>query len=177
MFQIEEINDDIAFQTVNNYYQVELEIQDSSTSINLTTSNYNSLIYNTDSIQCLLFFTYWCPNSIKYLSEIYALLKENGIQILFITPESSRNSSTYEDYFKKLKINENIYYLDKSWSKGSIHRKMKSLIHRISDDGEELGGFPSVIIIKKKRVLYKQFIDEKSYPSFKKFLLEIKGNR
>lgn len=146
----------------------------SDTNISIYKLDYNvlkELINQSDEKYFLLVsYTYWCPSSKLVFDSIVNSTFKNTQLILF-TPDDWYYIPNYKSFLKKKQYYTPTYILDiyKYGLGYNPHKRFDKFKKEISNDLEEIGGFPSYILIDKDLNL----ILKRTGGNFKKLLIEI----
>jgi len=116
-----------------------------------------------NSKKVIIFFTYWCSNSVQNIPKILdGLNSVQNTDYYLITPEDWIEVNNYKTYSAYQLDSTNIFMLDvyEYGEKRSPHYRMKKFISEICDTCEEVGGFPSIIIYDENgSLIYSQRSD------------------
>ncbi len=159
---------------VYNALDLKLFVQSSDTNISiykLDISVLKELMKQSEEKYFLLVsYTFWCPSSKLVFDSIVNSTFKNTQLILF-TPDDWYYIPNYKRFLKKKQYYTPTYILDiyKYGLGYNPHKRFDKFKKEISNDLEEIGGFPSYILIDKDLNL----ILKRTGGNFKKLLIEI----
>lgn len=119
----------------------------------INSDDIKSVVGHTNSKTLVVFFTYWCANSVEKLPKLMDKLNTvQGVDCYLITPEDWVFEESYRKYSSVHLDSSNVFMLDvnKYGEKRNPHYRMHKFIAELCDNCDEVSGFPSVIIFDEK---------------------------
>ena len=108
------------------------------------------------ALQMVVFYTDWCKSCRKEMPLVKKIASDTSLTVYFIEPDGLKNAYLIRNYLNNVGIYQPTFMLNAAY-KGNVKKRFYKFRDQICPNCEDVSGFPSIILMNKKRkVLYKK---------------------